>query len=254
MLLTTRPVISLPPESRFWARGIQACTVTARKHFEDAYTDFVNAVYVQALDRDMNRLRTVESYIKTRRENIGAQAAYMPAVLAIDIPDEAYYHPAVVELCNLCADLLVLGNVSAPTQTIAQAHNFPQDLASYNKEQAAGDQYNILTVVMNQFGYSLDEALKWVADYHEEVEARFLDGMKRLPSFGPDIDPQLQQYIQAIAMWPRANDCWNFESGRYFGSKGLEIQKTRIVPIMPKVIDDHRTLRREDVVVPLVDL
>ena len=107
---------------------------------------------------------------------------------------------------------------------------------------------------MNQFGYTLDEALKWTADYHEEVEARFLDGMKRVPSFGPDVDPQLQQFIQAIAMWPRTNDCWNFESGRYFGSKGLEIQKTRIVPIMPKVVDNHRSLRRENVVVPLVDL
>ena len=131
----------------------------------------------------------------------------------------------------------------------------PQDLASYNKEQATGDdQHNILTIVMNQFGFTLDEALKWTADYHEEVEARFLDGMKRLPSFGPDVDPQLQQFIQAIAMWPRTNDCWNFESGRYFGSKGLEIQKTRIVPIMPKVVDNHRSLRRENVGVPLVDL
>ena len=87
---------------------------------------------------------------------------------------------------------------------------------------------------MNQFGYTLDEALKWTADYHEEVEARFLDGMKRVPSFGPDVDPQLQQFIQAIAMWPRTNDCWNFESGRYFGTRGTEYQRTRCVPLLPK--------------------
>lgn len=107
---------------------------------------------------------------------------------------------------------------------------------------------------MNQFGYTIDEAMKWAAEYHKEVETRFLDGMKQVPSFGPDVDPQLQQFIQAIALWPRSNDCWSFESGRYFGSKGLEIQKTRIVPVMPKVVGDHRSLRRENVVVPLVDL
>ena len=105
---------------------------------------------------------------------------------------------------------------------------------------------------MNQFGYTLDEALKWTADYHEEVEARFLDGLKRVPSFGPDADPQLQQFIQAIAMWPRTNDCWNFESGRYFGSKGAEYKRTRLVPLLPKRVQNPAA-RRENVEVPLVD-
>lgn len=111
-----------------------------------------------------------------------------------------------------------------------------------------------MTIVMHNFGYSFDEALQWVANYHDDVEARFLDGLKRLPSFGPEVDPQIQEFILAIAMWPRANDCWNFESGRYFGTKGLEIQKTRRVPLLPKVVGNHRSLRRENVVVPLVNL
>ncbi|KZT64788.1 terpenoid synthase [Daedalea quercina L-15889] len=224
---------------QFWALGIKTCTPTARKHFEEAFTDYLNSVYDQALDRDSKNVRTVESYFKTRRENIGARPSYMPAVLGIDIPDEAFYHPVVVELGYLIADLIILDN----------------DLASYNKEQATGDdQHNILTIVMQQYGFTLDEALQWTANYHEDVEARFLDGMKKIPSFGPDVDPQLHEFIEAIALWPRTNDCWNFESGRYFGSKGLEIQKTRIVPILPKVVGNHRSLRRQDVVVPLVNL
>ncbi|KAI0727260.1 isoprenoid synthase domain-containing protein [Fomitopsis betulina] len=169
---------------QFWAWGMQTCTVTARKHLEEAFTDYLNSVHDQALDRDTNNLRTVENYFRTRRENTGARPSYIPAVMEIDVPDEAFYHPGVVKLSYLSTDLILLDN----------------------------------------FGYTLDEALKWTANRHEEVQARFLDGMKRLPSFGPDVDPRLQQYIQAIATGPRANDCWNFESGRYFGSKGLEIQ------------------------------
>lgn len=94
--------------------------------------------------------------------------------------------------------------------------------------------------------------MNWVADYHTEVESRFLDGLKRLPSWGPEMDRQVQQYVYGLANWPRCNDCWNFESGRYFGSKGLEIQKSRVVPLYPKV-SPAQILRRENVVVPLVD-
>lgn len=245
------------PASRFWALGIQTCTVTARKHFEEAFTDYVISVYDQALNRATKSIHTVETYFKARRENIGIRPSYIPAVLGIDIADEAFYHPMVVELAYLIAVLVVLDNVSAPhPESMAQleAHDDNQDIYSYNKEQATGDdQYNIITIVMNQYGYTLDEAMKWTANCHEEVEARFMKGMKELPYFGPEVDPQLQQFIQALALWPRANDCWSFESGRYFGSRGLEIQKTRTVPTMPKVVDNRQSLRRENVVIPLID-
>lgn len=105
---------------------------------------------------------------------------------------------------------------------------------------------------MHQFNLSLPNAMKWVVKYHEEVEAKFLDGLKRVPSWGKEIDDQVAVYIEHLAGWPRCNDCWNFESGRYFGSKGLEIQKTRLVPLLPKrKLATH--LHKENVEVPIVD-
>ena len=95
--------------------------------------------------------------------------------------------------------------------------------------------------------------MEWIVNFHEEVEAKFLDGLKRLPSFGPEVDKQLHEYIEGLANWPRCNDCWNFESGRYFGTKGREIQKSRYVPLLPKTLPDP-TLKKEQVIVPLVDL
>ena len=94
--------------------------------------------------------------------------------------------------------------------------------------------------------------MEWVARYHEEVEAKFLDGLKRVPSWGKEVDDQVAEYIEHLANWPRCNDCWNFESGRYFGSKGLQIQKTRLVPLLLKR-PQNRNLHKEDVVVPLID-
>ncbi len=105
---------------------------------------------------------------------------------------------------------------------------------------------------MHQFNTDFDSAMKWVANFHNEVEMRFLNALNRVPSWGPEVDKQVAVYIEHLANWPRCNDCWNFESGRYFGSKGLEYQKTRLVPMLPKR-PRNPNLRRENVEVLLVD-
>lgn len=223
---------------QFWERAIKTATPSSQKHFIEAFTDYLNSVVEQAADRDNNHIRTVDSYLKTRRENIGARPAYFPAELGLNLPDEAFYHPVVTELSYNIADLIILDN----------------DIASYNKEQSTGDdRHNILTIVMHRFNINLEAAMAWVASYHKDVENKFLDGMKELPSFGPVVDKELEEYILALAIWPRTNDCWNFESGRYFGSKGLQVQRTRYVPLLPKVKTDP-TLKQKQIVVSLVDL
>ncbi|RPD67494.1 terpenoid synthase [Lentinus tigrinus ALCF2SS1-7] len=222
---------------QFWARGRTTATPEAAKHFVEAFTDYLNSVIVQAEDRDNDTIRTIDSYLETRRQNIGARPSYVPGELHLSIPDEAFYHPVIKELEYLCADLIILDN----------------DIASYNKEQATGDdRHNILTIAMHQFNTDFDSAMDWVANYHKEVEMRFLDALKRVPSWGPEVDKQVAVYIEHLANWPRCNDCWNFESGRYFGSRGREYQKTRLVPMLPKR-PQNPNLRRENVEVPLVD-
>lgn len=109
---------------------------------------------------------------------------------------------------------------------------------------------------MRQFQTDLQGAVNWVAEYHSDVETKFLEGLKNVPSWGPLMDAQVQRYLYGLANWPRCNDCWNFESGRYFGRKGREIQKSRIVELLPKVprplsktpLQDHR-----NIVIPLID-
>ncbi|KAJ7834050.1 isoprenoid synthase domain-containing protein [Mycena olivaceomarginata] len=223
---------------QFWELALKTASPSSAKHFIEAFTDYLESVVEQAKNRDSDTVLTIDSYLKTRRQNIGARPSYVPGELHLDLNDEAFYHPVIKELEYEIAELIILDN----------------DIASYNKEQAVGDdRHNILTIVMHQFNIDLYAAMAWVCDYHEEVETRFLDGLKRVPSFGPHLDKQLQDYIGHLANWPRCNDCWNFESGRYFGNKGLEIQKTRYVPRLPKVEMDL-TLKRENVVVPLVEL
>ena len=244
---------------RFWERGVKTATPSSQRHFVEAFTDYLNSVVEQAKDRDDDYYRTIDEYLKNRRENIGARPSYVPAELGLDLPDEAFYHPVIQELSYHIADLIILGNVRTLEFRIRASSGpdlrlFLQDIASYNKEQANGDdRHNIITIAMHQFNTDFEGAMDWVLQYHEEVETKFLDGLKRVPSFGPKVDEQIQEYITALAIWPRCNDCWNFESGRYFGDKGLEIQNTRYVQLLPKFNSDP-TLKRDQVVVPLVEL
>ena len=111
-------------------------------------------------------------------------------------------------------------------------------MASYNKEQAAGDDlHNIITIVMHEKGLDLDQALSWLAAEHKTRVDRILS--TRWPEvtalrFSPEVDEALAFYVDHVMNWPRSNDCWNFENGRYFGSEGLRVQKERVVTLLPR--------------------
>jgi len=88
---------------------------------------------------------------------------------------------------------------------------------------------------MNEKDVDLDGALKWVGEYHEEVLSRFQAQRRMLPSWDPDMDLVVNAYVDRLAHWIRGHDCWSFESGRYFGSKGPEIKEHRMVGLLPRV-------------------
>lgn len=176
-------------------------------------------------------------YLINRRENAAIRPGSLPLELDLSIPDEIFYHPVIVELSTCIADLTLVDN----------------DILSYNREQATGnDGHNLLTCVMHELRCDVNSAMEWAAQYHARVESKFIEGLKNLPSWGAEVDTQVTEYLTRIANWPRANYCWSFESHRYFGDKGLEVQRTRRVALLPKIQRDL-SHRREQVVVPLVE-
>ena len=119
-------------------------------------------------------------------------------------------------------------------------------------EQSRGDIHNLLVIVRAKFNCSVSEALEWAHQHHRTLEHHFFETKVALPSFGADTDRKIAHYIDGLGNWVRASDAWSFESGRYFGSKGLEVQKTRRVKLLPKrKLMTH--LHKENVEVPLID-
>jgi len=107
---------------------------------------------------------------------------------------------------------------------------------SYNIEQASGHGgHNIVTVIMNEKGVDLDGALNWLAEYHGQVLSNFQAQYRLLPSSGPAVDADVNVFVERLAYWIRGFDCWSLETERYFGTKGPEIKKHRVVRLQPKV-------------------
>ncbi|KAM5537397.1 hypothetical protein V8D89_008916 [Ganoderma adspersum] len=205
---------------QFWSRSIQHSTPTCRARFESTWSAFTAFVVEQARDRESGRIRSVEEHMAVRRLTIGAEPCYALAELGLSIPQEVYDHPALRELREAVTDIIIYDN----------------DLTSYNKEQASGDDlHNIITIVMHENALDLDRALEWVAERHRETVEDALAAWSRALalSFSPQVDEDVVVYIDHILNWPRANDCWNFENGRYFGEDGLRIQKDRLVELAP---------------------
>ena len=69
----------------------------------ESFTAYLNSVVQQAEDRDNNSIRTIDSYLENRRENIGARPSYVPD---LDLPDHVFYHPVIVQLSIYIAELL----------------------------------------------------------------------------------------------------------------------------------------------------
>ncbi|KAJ8587784.1 terpenoid synthase [Rhizopogon salebrosus TDB-379] len=207
---------------QFWARAIQTASLSSQRHFLDSYTAYLRAVVVEALDREQGHCRGIDDYLRLRRDTCGAQSAFAIYEMGMNLPDDVYSHPVIAELVECIVELILVDN----------------DMASYNREQATGDEnHNLIAVVMLELGLDRSGAMAWVARYHAKVAKRFIDGLANLkvPPWEPSVDVLVKEYLDGIATWARANHCWSYESKRYFGSRGPEIQQTRLVPLLPRI-------------------
>ena len=88
---------------------------------------------------------------------------------------------------------------------------------------------------MQQFNLDSQEAMDRAYKCHREIQRKFIGLIDEVPSFGREVDTAVSDYIFHMGCWVQANVCWSFESGRFFGNRGLEIQRDGWVELYPKV-------------------
>jgi hypothetical protein len=250
------PPVSFPPRGRtkyipkdsslgrFWARAIAIAPAPSQRRFKETFIEYIKAVAFEAQDRMDDNIRSVESYLQLRLKTAGGYPALFPIDFSVDLSDEVMQDPTLSMLSDMLPESLILLNVCFTISLFRlRSHLSPlQDIYSYNIEQAAGHHaHNLVTVVMHEDSVSAQDALDWIGRLHAERLRKFDTVKAELRSWGPEIDRDVARYIEGLAQGIRGIDSWSFETPRYFGEKAEEVQKTRLVTLLPKVGHDVAT-------------
>ena len=97
-----------------------------------------------------------------------------------------------------------------------------------------GDTHNIVVVVQHQLELELQDAIDYVGEFCLGCIDRFETLRKMLPSWGPDIDAQMQAYVDGLGSWMIGNLVWSFETERYFGTEGRQVRHDLSVALLPR--------------------
>ncbi|TBU21706.1 terpenoid synthase [Dichomitus squalens] len=203
----------------FWRRLTTTGSQGAQRRFIETFELFFRAVTQQAKDRASGNIPDLESYIAMRRDTSGCKPCWALIEYAnnLDLPDWVMEHPVVLGLGEAANDLVTWSN----------------DIFSYNVEQANGDTHNMIVIVQHHEKLELQEAIDYVGDLCLGCIDRFDALRKALPSWGPEIDEQLNVYIDGLSDWMIGNLVWSFETERYFGKEGPQVRRDLCVRLLP---------------------
>ncbi|KAJ3517444.1 hypothetical protein NLJ89_g506 [Agrocybe chaxingu] len=201
-----------------------------KSRFIQRTEEYLNAVTVEALDRDAGTIHSVKEYLTMRRATSGAGLMLALIEFGLDLPKAVLEHEVIQALEGYAMDLYSLLN----------------DMHSYASELSSGQaNHNLITVVMHENpSLSLQGAFDWLGSYAATVVDRFQTNVRNLPSFcnvegpaGEGVDETLQErinrYIRGLGQVVRAEDDWAFETTRYYGEEGQKIRETRLLMIKP---------------------
>ncbi|KAF8656780.1 hypothetical protein AX16_002332 [Volvariella volvacea WC 439] len=211
----------------FRERLVRGTGPNSMKRFLELCVTYTDCVAREAKLREYGEILDVASYIQLRRENSAVRLCYAIAeyALGIDLPDEVFCHPVFLKIYYAAVDHVCWAN----------------DVYSYNREQATGHKgNNIITVLMQEKGYSLQEAVDFVGLNCAKLMETFMsvELRARLPSWGPKIDADVACYFKAIGHWVIGNLVWSFETQRYFGTQHEEVKQTRVVALRPSELPE----------------
>ncbi|KAH6653461.1 isoprenoid synthase domain-containing protein [Truncatella angustata] len=207
---------------QFWIRVAGISTRSFQQRFLASWEKYLKGTAQQAEDRFRSHIRTVPSYLEVRRQTIGVMPSLAFFQMEMNLPDEVLTHPTIRALETLAVDLTIIAN----------------DVLSYNKEQASGDYgHNLISIIMKECRFSLQEAIDWAARIHAKLVQQFNQAVLVVRRWGGPVDLDIQIYVDGIAQWVGANVQWSFESERYFGKHGLEIKESRILELLPSKVE-----------------
>ncbi|KAF9061647.1 pentalenene synthase [Rhodocollybia butyracea] len=193
-----------------------------RRRFAKTMGDYCNGALAQVCTCSSGQAPSLEETLAMRRQSAGVSPlfALVEYALKLDLPDFVFETRSIKEIERVAIDLVLLQN----------------DILSYCKEEREGVTHN-LVAACRRSGMPAQMAFNYVGSM---LISRYRDwylALAELPSWGEQIDYEVQEYIRGVTNVVKANLDWSFHSRRYFGKASEIIRKTWMVAVQPQMAD-----------------
>jgi hypothetical protein len=184
--------------NRMQALGSPAWQTRFIRSMEEYFT----SCHWEARNRAAGITPTVAEYV-TMRPYTGALFADVEAIEIVEkiyLPAHVLQHFIVQRLILACNNIVCWSN----------------DIFSCAKEARQGDVHNLVLVLQHERQVPLQDAVNETARMHNEEVKLFTALEKLLPSFGAELDHELERFLAILRSWITANYDWSFhDTGRY---------------------------------------
>ncbi|KAF8483210.1 terpenoid synthase [Gautieria morchelliformis] len=203
----------------FWARCIHDAALGFQARFSKSLASYLTAVRTQAYERDKGVIPSLDSYMIARCDNSGLWPLMdcFEYTLRIDLPGYVINHPVINILKQYVNEFVAWSN----------------DIFSFKAEQARGDNYNMVAILMEHHDLDVQGAVDHIADLCRQIIPAFCKSRAELPSWGPEVDKDVSRYIRGLESWMSGSLHWSFITERYFGPEVLEIKQSRVITLIP---------------------
>lgn len=177
------------PFLRAWWELFESCGTERSQQWRNNFAiEFLNWVRQSVKEYELytklkqsGRLPDLNTYMNLRSYTIGVRPTdyLIEYSEGFELPDEVRNHSVMRILQELVIKITFLFN----------------DILGLEKDLIDGWP-NAVTVIQQEYGLTLSEALRRAVDIHNECVFNFVDLESRLPSFGDEIDPIVQIYIE----------------------------------------------------------
>ncbi|XRM46059.1 hypothetical protein ABZX51_009116 [Aspergillus tubingensis] len=203
------------------------CSIGILRRFASSMQDYSEACIQQVIMQSKfqgSETLSVDDFIAMRRGGIATTPlfALFEYAYGLNIPDEVFECSSIKELERVSTEVTVMYvHLYGPPAEDAEFLTFRHQLLDENS--------NLIKIYLRD-GFSVqaafDEAAKLLATCYRDWYLALAD----LPSWGEDVDAQVQTYIEGLQNVVLANIHWSFRAERYWKSNA-EIQKDRTIEV-----------------------
>ncbi|KAK7690901.1 hypothetical protein QCA50_006003 [Cerrena zonata] len=202
-----------------FGRFFQTAGPRCAKRFIQTMDQYLDGVVYEVTSRECDILDS-QHYTTLRRKTSGLYPSFVLTEFAagLDLPDEVTDNPAIRSMEDAANDWV----------------SWTNDIFSYRKEEVVGGTHNLVAVIMNELDLDLQSAMDRAGQMCFSCITRFEADRRILPSWGSEIDQQVETYIQGLQSWIVGSLHWSFACQRYFESRGEKIKNHRVVDLIPR--------------------